>query len=224
MNPLRRIHHKAKPTLLFLIVLLVVLGSSVLEKRFMRAMNTSVSSLYQDRLLPAAGLFGLNDLMYSKRQLLDQYLLRPSAARRRYAQVQLAGHNVRIDSIISGYEATYLVSEETQVFRDFKARLARYNALEKQLLTAAGPASTAPTAELTRQFDHIHADLARLNQIQLRVGQELSRGSSAIEGNATLLSNIQIVLLILFTLAIQRALVLDKHPLVPNSLKNFRLN
>ena len=224
MNPLRRIHHKAKPAALFLIVLLVILGSSVWEKRLMHAMNSSAASLYQDRLLPATGLFQLNDLMYAKQQQLASYQARPTAARQHYAQVQLGGRNVEIDSILSSYEATYLVAEETRVFHALKARLRRYNALEAQLLSAAAPAAPEQTRALARQFSQIHADLSRLNRIQQQVGQELSKSSSAIEGDANLLSNVQIALVIIFTLIIQQALLMDRHPLLPGSMKNFRLN
>ncbi|MCR5886300.1 MCP four helix bundle domain-containing protein [Hymenobacter sp. J193] len=78
MPLLSRIHYKAKPIFLFLIVMLTILASSVLEKRLMRDLNTSVSSLYQDRLMPATGLFQLNDLMYAKQQLLAGYLASPA--------------------------------------------------------------------------------------------------------------------------------------------------
>ncbi|GAB3841792.1 hypothetical protein GCM10028821_49190 [Hymenobacter jeollabukensis] len=190
----------------------------------MHAMHTSAASLYQDRLLPATGLFQLNDLMYTKQQLLDSYLLRPSATRQHYVQVQLGGRNVEVDSILSRYEATYLVAEETRVFGALKARLHQYNALERELLTAAGPTDPAQARRLARQFTRIHNDLTRLNQIQQRVGQELSKSSQDMEVDAGLLSNLKIVVLVVFTLAILQALLLDRHPLVPKNLKNFRLN
>ncbi|OON66833.1 MCP four helix bundle domain-containing protein [Hymenobacter sp. CRA2] len=223
MTSLQRIHHKAKPTALFLVVLLVVLGSSFWEKRLLHDMNTSVSSLYQDRLLPAAGLFQLNDLMYSKRQLLTSYQSRPSTARQRYAQVQLGGHNVQVDSILARYEATYLVAEEVQVFGALKARLRQYNALEQELLTATGSTELVQ-ARLEQQFARIHDDLTHLNQIQQRVGQELSKSSQDMEVDAGLVSNLKIVVLVICTLAILQALLLDRHALLPKSLKNFRLN
>ncbi|RTQ43979.1 hypothetical protein EJV47_27780, partial [Hymenobacter gummosus] len=97
--------------------------SSVWEKRLMHPMNTSAAFLYQDRLLPATGLVQLNDLMYAKQQLIAGYQAHPTAARRHYLQVQLGCHNFGIDSIVSSYEATYLVAEETRVFGALRARL-----------------------------------------------------------------------------------------------------
>ncbi|MCC3157930.1 MCP four helix bundle domain-containing protein [Hymenobacter sp. 15J16-1T3B] len=220
----QRLPRKAKSAALFLVVLLVVLGSSVWEKRLMHAMNTSAASLYQDRLLPATGLFQLNDLMYTKQQLLASYLTRPSAARQHYVQVQLGGRNVEVDSILNRYEATYLVAEETRVFGTLKARLRSYNALERELLTAAGPADPTQTRRLEQQFTRIHNDLTCLNQIQQRVGEELSKSSQNMEVDAGLVSNLKIVVLVVVTLLILQALLLDRHPLLPKSTKNFRLN
>lgn len=224
MNPLSRIHHKAKPAFLFLLVMLAIVGSSFIEKSLMRNLNTSVSSLYQDRLMPATDLFELNDLMYAKRHLLAAFMADPSADRQHNTQVQLAGRNVEIRSIMAAYQATYLVAEEEQVFQALSARLHAYNALESRLLIDPKPVSVSQKTELARQFAGIHKDLTHLNQIQVRVGQELTQSSEAVESQASLLSNVKIALLVLFTLAIQHALLLDKHPLLPKNLKNFRLN
>jgi hypothetical protein len=224
MNPLSRIPHKAKPATLFLIMLLVVLGSSVWEKRLIHAMNSSASSLYEDRLLPATGLFQLNDLMYAKQQLLESYLARPSADLQHHVQVQLSGRNVEIDSIISRYEATYLVAEENRVFMDLKAQLRKYNALESQQLAVTGPIEPVQTQLIGQQLERVHADLSRLNQIQQQVGQELSQSSNQLEVDADMVRDLKVVLLVVFTLIIYRALQQNRQPLLPKNLKNFRLN
>ncbi|GAB3290475.1 MCP four helix bundle domain-containing protein [Hymenobacter humi] len=225
MNLLSGIHSKAKPVLLFLFVMLAVVGSSVVEKRLMRSMTTSISSLYQDRLVPATGLFQLNDLMYAKRQLLEKYLAAPAVARQRPTLARLAALNQQLQAIIKQHEATYLVADEKQLLRTFQARLARYNALEAQLLAQAVPSSAeAPGAAIAQQFALVHTDLSQLNQIQQRVGQQLSQRSLVTESTATLLSNLTIAVLVAFTLAIQYTLLSSRHPLVPKNLQNFRLN
>ncbi len=224
MNILSRIHNKAKPLLLFLVVMLAILGSSVFEKKLMRDLNGSVSSLYQDRLIPATGLFQLNDLMYTKRQLLGSYLADSGGTRLLATQAQLARHNQEVAALVAGYQATYMVADEGRVFQDFNAHLRRYNALEAQLLAAPAPGPVARTRALEQEFDRIHSDLRSLNLIQQRVGQELSQSSVVTEGNATTLSNLKIALLIIFTLFIQHALLASRHPLVPKSMQNFNLN
>ncbi|GAB2467374.1 hypothetical protein GCM10011375_31610 [Hymenobacter qilianensis] len=224
MNMLSGIHHKTKLAFLFLGIVLTMVGSSLWETRQLHDMNTAVASLYQDRLQPAAGLFALNDRMYAKRQLLETHLAAPAEASPRHTQAQLASHNQVIDSLLRSYEATYMVAEEDQVFQSVKASLTRYNLLEAKLLRAGAPTSAALTQELAAQFDRIHADVSRLTQIQLQVGKQLSRGSAVADGQVTLLSQVKIALLVVLTLAILQAIVMDKHPLLPKNLKNFRLN
>lgn len=223
MNMLSRIHDKARPIGLFLLVMLVILGSSVVERRLMSKVTTSVSSLYQDRLLPATGLFELNNLLYAKQQLLATHGAAPAGARQ-YLLGQLGVHNQQLDILIRQHQATYLVREEKQVLQAFQTRLNRYNALEAQLLGTDAPPTAAQTAEAARQGQRLHAELSQLNQIQQRVGQQLSQSSLATEGSSQLISNLTIALLVVFTLAIQHALLTSRHPLVPKNIQNFHLN
>ncbi|MDJ0366477.1 MCP four helix bundle domain-containing protein [Hymenobacter sp. H14-R3] len=223
MNMLSRIHDKAKPIRLFLLVMLVILGSSVVERQLMNKVTTSVSSLYQDRLLPATGLFELNDLLYTKQQLLALYSGAPTAGRQR-TRSQVAAHNQQLSAIIEQHQATYLVGEEKQVLQSFRAQLHRYNALEARLLATDAPLPAAQVAEAARQSQRLHAELSQLNQIQQRVGQQLSQSSLATEGSSQLLSNFTIALLLVFMLAIQHALLTSRHPLVPKNMQNFHLN
>ncbi|QIL74969.1 MCP four helix bundle domain-containing protein [Hymenobacter sp. HDW8] len=224
MNLLSGIHHKVKLAFLFLGIVLTMLGSSLWETRQLHDMNTAVASLYQDRLQPAAGLFALNDHMYAKRRLLESYLAAPTQIHFHNTQVQLVAQNKAIDSLLKSYQATYMVAEENKVFQSVMAHLTRYNYLEAELLYVGAPTSGASAQELAQQFDRIHADVSRLTQIQLQVGQQLSRGSEVADGHATLLSQVKIALLVVLTVAILQALAVDKHPLLPKNLKNFRLN
>ncbi len=220
---LSRMPDKAKPIGLFLLGMLLILGSSMVERRLMRKVTMSVSSLYQDRLLPATGLFQLNDLLYAKQQLLETYRAAPAAERRRTLRL-LAGYNRQLGVIIEQHQATYLVREEKLVLQAFQARLNYYNALEAQLLSIGVPFTAAQMAQVSQQSKRLHAELSQLNQIQQRVGEQLSQSSLVTEGNAELLSNFTIALLLIFTLAIQYALLTSRHPLVPKNMQNFRLN
>src|SRR5437870_4009016 len=104
MKYLYRIHRKAKPALLLMIVVAIILGSSFIEKSLIKDMNTSVSSIYKDRLIPASELFHLNDLMYNKRLILEKYLEQPSAENTLSTEQQLATYTSQIHSLIQKFE------------------------------------------------------------------------------------------------------------------------
>lgn len=216
----------AKMAILLMAVVIIILGSSFWENRLITNMNKSVSSIYKDRLVPASGLFHINDLMYSKRLVMEQYLAAPATQQPAYTQQQLARYNSRIDSIIADYESTYLVEEETRSFQDFKTTMKRYNSLEQHILAAPSPMPQpgAPEKQLAQAFTAIHQELVLLSNINLEVGHTLLSGSEAIKGSASILINLQIASVLLITLAVLRALLLETHPLIPKNLKNFRLN
>ena len=227
MRAIYRIHRKAKPAILLMVVVFIILGSSFLEKRLMRDINSSVSSIYKDRLVPTAELFHIIDLMYEKRLILEKHLRQPAAGPNHQAAAQLlAAHNTQINALMKQFETTYLVDEESRSFREFKKKMNRYNTLEKSLLSeiAGGSVPAASEKEIALVFNKIHQELLVLSDIQLKVGEELLNGSEAIKGSATILSNLQIALVLIITLVVQHALLLDTHPLVPKNLKNFRLN
>ncbi len=226
MQFLYSIHRKAKPALLLMVVVAIILGSSFLEKSLFRDMNTSVSSIYKDRLIPTAELFHINDLMYNKRLLLDKYLLQPTPENAKSTEHQLAAYSSQINSLIQKFETTYLVDEESKTFQKFKVEMTRYNALEKSLLNSATnkAVSEANKVEIAEVFTQIHRELSLLSDIQIKVGEELVNSSEATSGSARILSNLQIAIVVIVTLVIQQALLMDSHPLIPKNLKNFRLN
>ncbi|PSR53594.1 hypothetical protein AHMF7605_08665 [Adhaeribacter arboris] len=226
MQYLYRIHRKAKPALLLLVVVAIILGSSFIEKSLIKDMNTSVSSIYKDRLIPASELFHLNDLMYNKRLILEKYLEQPSPENTLPTEQQLAIYTSQIHSLIQKFETTYLVDEENKTFQEFKENMNRYNTLEKKLLTHTDLATSAPASEkeIAGVFTQIHQKLVALSDIQVKVGEELVNSSEAANGSARILSNLQIAIVLIITLVIQQALLMDSNPLIPKNLKNFRLN
>src|SRR5688500_17550119 len=112
-----RIQNRTRMALMFLVVVLVLLGCSFLEKIFITDLSHSVSSIYKDRLIPATELFHINDLMHERRLLLVKLEHQP--ANRDAIGQQLAHHHSRIDSILHEYEKTFLVAEESQILVDF---------------------------------------------------------------------------------------------------------
>ena len=64
------LENKNKPAVLLLVIVITIVASNFLEKKCITDMSKSISSIYKDRLGPAAGLFQINDLMFTKRLLL----------------------------------------------------------------------------------------------------------------------------------------------------------
>jgi len=224
MKWLYSIQQKSKTALLLLAVVVTILGSNFLEKKYFTDINQSVSSIYNDRLIPAAELFHANDIMYKKRLVLEKYLVNPAYQDFGLVKKQLAAHNSQIDSIIRAYEATYLVDEESTSLHHFKASVRQYNQLENEFL--ANTASlTADTYEkkMMPLFLAIHKDLVQLSSIQTSVGKELVNGSRNISSGAYLVSNLQTAIVVIIMLVVY-GLLLTSRSLIPKKFQNFHLN
>lgn len=216
---------KNKPAILLLVIVMTIVASNVLEKKFMTDMGKSISSIYKDRLVPSAGLFHINDLMFTKRLLLEEYLLDADVQSRQEVSRQLQICNARIDSLLQAYELTYLVEEEGRKLKDFKHMMRTYNGLEALYLSASPPQEhlRSYTTRMGPLFKQMHGELMSLSRIQTAEGRALLEGSQVITGNASLISNLQIAMVVVIALAVQ-ALLRNSRSLIPKNLQNFRLN
>jgi Four helix bundle sensory module for signal transduction len=219
------VEEKNKPAILLLVIVITILASNFLEKKFITDMGKSMSSIYKDRLVPAANLFHINDLMFTKRLALEAYLLNPDEPGRAAVTRQLALYNARIDSLIRAYEETYLVEEESRQLKDFKAKVMAYNILEGMYLSSKPEQGHWQNfaREIGPLFNEMHGELMALSHIQTAEGRELLEGSQVITGNASLISNLQIAMVVVIALAVQ-ALLRSSQRLIPKKLQDFRLN
>ncbi|GEO06580.1 hypothetical protein AAE02nite_42440 [Adhaeribacter aerolatus] len=218
------IQQKSKTALLLLAVVVTILGSNFLEKKFFTDINQSVTSIYKDRLIPAAELFHANDIMYKKRLLLEKYLVNPAQQDYGAVKKQLAGLNTQIDSIILAYETSYLVDEESASLHHFKTSVRQYNQLEEQhLANAATSALNTYDKKMEPLFYAIHQDLVQLSSIQTSVGKELLNGSKNISSGAYLVSNLQTAVVVVIMIVVY-ALLLSSRSLIPKKFQKFHLN
>jgi hypothetical protein len=220
------IQQKSKTALLLMVVVVTIISCNFLEKKFFTDINKSVSSIYNDRLIPAAELFHANDIMYKKRLILEKYLINPAQQDYRAVKQQLATHNAQIDSIILAFGASYLVDEESNRLHHFKTSVDRYNHLENIYLAKAQALVLPPDtyeSQMGPLFKAIHEDLVLMSSIQTSVGKELLNGSRTISGSANLISNLQTAMVVVIMLVVY-ALLLSSRSLIPKNLKDFRLN
>jgi hypothetical protein len=218
------IQQKSKTAILLMVVVTTIMGCNFLVNKFFTDINKSVSSIYNDRLVPATELFHANDIMYKKRLILEKYLMSPAQQDNSAVKQQLTAYNTQIDSIVRAYEATYLVDEESTSLHHFKKTVQQYNQLENAYLASANNV-TPDTYEknLGPLFKAIHQDLVQLSSIQTSVGKDLFNGSKTITSGANLISNLQMAIVVIIMVVVY-TLLLTSRSLIPKNLKDFRLN
>jgi hypothetical protein len=203
---------------LWLLLMVVILGGMFIEKLLVTRLNVSFSSIYKDRLVPAAEIFHINDLMYSKKFRMETFLLQSGL--QPAASQDLAEINQQLDSILHAYEMTYLVETESQTLNTFKAKLSEYNQLEDQLLQEA---TNADTRHWNNLFNQIRLELIALSDIQTIVGQELLQRSDRLTAGVKLVNYLQLSMILIIGLSVH-FMLMQVRSTIPGKPQKFRLN
>jgi len=192
------IQQKLKAALLLLGIMFLVVLFNLIERHNIEEMNRSVNSIYKDRLLPAADIFHLTDNLYSKRVLMEQYLISEDVDVLEL-QKSLDMRDKNIDELVRQFEKTYLVDKELVFFNQLKADIIAYKKLEQKIISLCAQNLRAEANLLYHQKGQLASSevikrLSELTEIQTQVGGELLNNSKGILASSDLLSSLQLIL------------------------------
>lgn len=218
---------KVRAAVFLLLTGVLLLAGNVWLRSLLASTSHSFLSIYNDRLVPAAELFHVNDLMYSKRILIEKALAKHPEGTRLDGDAadQLGKYNHQLDSIIAAYETTYLVAEEREGLNKLKIKIDEYNQQEGRILQWHEPslASAYYQSHVVPVFDQVHRQTLELSNIQTRVGAQLLDGSEDALGSANLLNYLHIGMVVLIILLVQ-ALIWTSRSIIPKKPQKFHLN
>jgi hypothetical protein len=192
--------------LAFLLGLVVL--TNCLERKNVGDMNKSFASIYNDRLIPATEIIYLTENLYSKRLLMQRFLLLGKDEQKKEVQKELLLHSKLVDSLIFEFEKTYLVVEEFEVLAQFKQKAQEYAAVEKEILSLSGEGAKEGGLEIFEgkgklvfkvTMEHLH----QLTKIQSDEGQELIKDSRVIVASTNIISSLQIGLAVIIGIVVQ---------------------
>ena len=213
-------------------MVLIILGN-LISRNHMEGIDKSFSSIYQDRLLPATTITYLAENLYGKRLSMEKFLFSQEVQSADQMKIQLTQHNDKIDSLITVFEKTYLVDQEVKSLSGFKNRVREYVLLEEMVVNL----HIAGNADAGRKlFDGVgsstfQSTIARLNElttIQSDIGQQLVKESKSEMAGFSLISILQISLVVIIGLIIlvliQSARITDATNASKKSGEQFHLN
>jgi hypothetical protein len=185
--------------LLGVIMAAVVLFNLILQKNI-SDINQSVTSIYNDRLIPATDLFHLSEKLYSRQLVIEKFLYRNDADLEKLRAV-LTDDNVKMSQLTTKYEKTYLVDQESTSLSDYKRNVAYYLSLENQILALTQANRNVEAIKLYETvgrpaLERTIRQLSDLSEIQSTVGSKLVSDSRGIVATSNFLSTLQMVLAI----------------------------
>ncbi|MFO7567113.1 MAG: MCP four helix bundle domain-containing protein [Enhygromyxa sp.] len=175
------------------VFVLLILGSAVWERSYMRVIEDSCTSMYDDRLVPATSLFHLSDQVHTRRLVLEEHLLGHGELDLAQVHYELGRLDGGIAASIAEIERTYMVEDESQLLHEFRAQLVHYTRFEQALLTelAAGR-DVSYDGEIRKAFEDLRAELIALTDIQESVGEDLNRRAFSAAAGASMLTHFQL--------------------------------
>lgn len=219
MKVLLAIRPKYKVAWSLLMLIIILLCGVLAERSFFSRVNEASTSIYNDRLVPSTAVYHLSDHITQRRFLAEAYVQKTSVTSADVQQ-QLSFHQQQMDSIITAFEETYLVKNESKSLKMLKAHLQHYSELEKDLLVAGG---MQKFKAVHTTYDKIREELMELSEIQTRVGQKLLDETHSITSNAGVVSQLQVAVLIIICFVLQ-AFILATKAISPPIQQRHNLN
>lgn len=211
------------PIRLLLVTIIVVLISSLSDRYLISQLDDNMNSMYVDRLVPAVELFHLNYEIFEKRLAAERYLVKPSRdLKEEYYQALLFTDRM-IDSLITSYETTYLVPEESDHLFKLKRSINQARALEREFVMGGRQQDQILVRYLFPIYEDIRLELLDLVDIQKKVGDELRSGSGKAGWTMNQLNHLQVAFAVILALLLYQ-LLFSIAPKNKNELDNFSNN
>ncbi|AFD05700.1 MCP four helix bundle domain-containing protein [Solitalea canadensis] len=207
---------KTKAAALLVLVFVIVLAKNIIDRNNVLELGDSFSAVYKDRLMAESYIYHFSDHLYQKKLLLATNQNMDGGVKQ-----SLDRHNKEINDIITKYDETKLTEIESNYFKEFKKNLHDLMALETDYLSKA---SSTTKQLIDQQFTVALSNLNQLSTIQTAEGKKLMEGSQKIISESTLLTKLELAILIIIGLIIQ-VLIFASGSLVPKTQpRNQHLN
>jgi len=207
----------------FFILLLI---TEFIEKKSLKSIDQDFSSLYQDRLLPAAQIYELSGLLHEKRMFFED-IKDDGEFIAELNLKEIIAYNTQIDHLIKEYGKTYLVDREEIYFDEFNKHYQEYLILENTILENLqendyGTANYLINKNANDYFKILNLNLHNIAGIQPEVGEQLMAHYKSSSGMTSLLYYFKIALTILIGVFVLRLLGLEQ--LIRRPKQKFELN
>lgn len=204
---------KRKIVAFLLVVLLLGLINNYFSRKYYNNIDKNMSSIYNDRLMPASYLFKISDHLYQKKLLLEQEDIPKTSL-----GAELKKHDVAVDHIIADYRKTYLTDAEKSQWNTFLLHLKNYNQAEADFVKTESN-TQQKAAALQSSFRSALHSLSELNDIQTSEGARLRTDSHELISSTLLQAYLEISLLFIMGVAVLMLLVLPEKTIYPVSHK-----
>jgi hypothetical protein len=196
-------YKKRKITGFLIIGVLVVLlyGKNLLERQSFRSVSSTLSDVYEDRLLVESYIFQISEKLFTIQKLVDHCTLNFDYSQ---AVLEISKEEQAILKLVSAFEATQLTEQEATLLADFKRIIEKDLSIKSyQLLyNDSTGVNEAQVKVYDQKIARAQQDLEKLSAIQLEEGEKLVSKAKTLINRSQIWAQFELALLLIFILVI----------------------
>lgn len=188
----------------FLIIgaLVVMLyGKNLLERQSFRAVSSTLSEVYEERLLMESYIFQISEKLFTIQKLVDHCTLNYD-----YSKVvaEISKEEQAILKLLEAFEATQLTEQETTLLTDFKRIIEKDLSIKSYqvLYNDSSGVNEAQVKVYDQKIARAQQDLEKLSAIQLEEGGKLVSKAKTLINRSQIWAQFELALLLIFILVI----------------------
>ena len=183
-------------------VLVVMLyGKNLLERQSFRSVSSTLSDVYEDRLLVESYIFKISEKLFTIQKLVDHCTINFDYSK---AVLEISKEEQEILKLVSAFEATQLTEQEATLLADFKRIIEKDLSIKSYQLLYND--STGVNESQVKVYDQKIAraqqDLEKLSSIQLEEGEKLVSKAKTLINRSQIWAQFEVALLLIFVLVI----------------------
>jgi hypothetical protein len=188
----------------FLIIgVLVVLlyGKNLLERQSFRTVSSTLSDVYEDRLLVESYIFQISEKLFTIQKLVDHCTINFDYSK---AVLEISKEEQAILELVAAFEATQLTEQEATLLTDFKRIIEKDLSIKSyQLLyNDSSGVNEAQVKVYDQKIARAQQDLEKLSAIQLEEGGKLVSKAKTLINRSQIWAQFELALLLIFVLVI----------------------
>jgi len=196
-------YKKRKITGFLIIGVLVVMlyGKNLLERQSFRSVSSTLSDVYEYRLLVESYIFKISEKLFTIQKLVDHCTINFDYSK---AVLEISKEEQEILKLVSAFEATQLTEQEATLLADFKRIIEKDLSIKSYQLLYND--STGVNESQVKVYDQKIAraqqDLEKLSSIQLEEGEKLVSKAKTLINRSQIWAQFEVALLLIFVLVI----------------------
>jgi hypothetical protein len=187
---------KLKAMVIISVLVLLLYGKNLLERRSFRTISNTFTEVYNDRLVVESYIFQISEKLFQIQKLIDHCDLDYD-----YSKVinEIAVSEKEILGIVTEFEATSLTEEETAYLTDFKKIIQNDLNIKSYdlLITDSSQVNRDQVKVYDQKINRARQDLDNLSKIQLEEGEKLISKAKILVNRSQIWAQFEVALLII---------------------------